>query len=202
MRELIAILRGIQADEVVAVGQCLIECGIQQLEVPLNSPDPLRSIERLATAVGEQALVGAGTVLTPEQVDAVAVAGGRLILSPHCDTAIIKRSKTHGLTTIPGVFTASECFQALHAGADALKFFPASLLGVDGFKALAAVLPQDLNAYAVGGVDAPDFAAWRQAGMTGFGIGSALYRPGDNLDTIKQKAQTLVHAYDQAGVTV
>lgn len=197
MRQIIAILRGITPAEAVAVGECLLECGISQIEVPLNSPKPLQSIRLLAEHFGDRALIGAGTVLSSEQVQQVADNGGQLIVSPNCNPAVIRHSKSLGLTTLPGLFTATECFSALDAGADGLKFFPAFKLGLDGFQALQAVLPADTQSYAVGGVGAADFADWLDAGITGFGIGSALYKPGDNVTTVRSKAQALVAAWDE-----
>lgn len=198
MRQLVAILRGIQPSEVVAIGECLIAAGITQIEVPLNSPEPFKSIELLVNQFGAAATIGAGTVLTVAQVEQVHQIGGRLIVSPNCDPAIISRTRELNLLSLPGVFTATECFTALQAGADGLKFFPASLLGINGLKALKAVLPPETPCFAVGGVDAPNFSEWLAAGITGFGIGTALYRPKDSADTVKSKAALCVQAYDQA----
>lgn len=195
-RALIAILRGVRPDEAVAVGQALIDAGIERIEVPLNSPDPLDSIGALASAFGETALIGAGTVLTPDQVDEVAAVGGRLIVSPNADADVIARTRALGLQSFPGVYTATECFAALKAGAHGLKIFPAFQMGPSGLKALRDVLPPATEVYAVGGVDAPDFAAWRAIGTTGFGIGGALYKPGATPEDVSTKARALVAAYD------
>lgn len=196
-RNLIAILRGVRPPEVEAIGAALIVAGIERIEVPLNSPEPMESVARLASAFGDVAEVGAGTVLTEAEVDAVAAAGGRLIVSPNADAAVIRRTKALGLASFPGVFTATECFAALAAGADALKFFPASKLGADGLTALAAVLPQGVLKFAVGGVDARHFAEWRAAGADGFGLGSSLYSPGASAEDVAEKARAAVAAWDE-----
>lgn len=198
-RNLIAILRGVTPDEATAIGTALIEAGIDRIEVPLNSPDPLTSIGRLATAFGDRALIGAGTVLTLEDVSAVADCGGKLIVSPNADPDVIAETKRLGLASFPGVFTASECFAALKAGADGLKIFPAFQMGSKGLKALRDVLPKTTQVYAVGGVGAADFAEWRGAGADGFGIGGALYQPGATADEVSVKAKELVAAYDALG---
>lgn len=198
MREIVAILRGITPDEVLPIAECLLTAGISQIEVPLNSPQPLESIHLLAKNFSEQAVIGAGTVLTAEQVKGVADAGGKLIVSPNCNTEVIRLSKQLGLTSLPGVMTATECFAALAAGADGLKFFPAFKLGLDGFQALQAVLPEGTKSYAVGGVGAADFSSWLKAGVTGFGIGSALYKPGFSTIEVEAKAKTLVEAWNVA----
>lgn len=195
-RNLIAILRGVQPDEVEAIGAALIGAGIDRIEVPLNSPDPLDSIARLAKAFGETAQIGAGTVLTAEDVRAVADRGGRLIVSPNADADVIAEAKRLGLASFPGVYTASECFAALKAGADGLKIFPAFQMGSKGLKALRDVLPKATQVYAVGGVGAADFAEWRAAGADGFGIGGALYKPGATADEVSVSAKALVAAYD------
>ncbi|HPY41199.1 MAG TPA: 2-dehydro-3-deoxy-6-phosphogalactonate aldolase [Thiolinea sp.] len=197
-RELVAILRGVTPNEVVAIGQALIEAGITQIEVPLNSPEPLESIKALVQQFGEQALIGAGTVLRAQQVEDIANVGGKLIISPNCNVAVIERSKQLGLISLPGVMTPTECFQALDAGADGLKFFPASLIGTSGLKAVKAVLPQTTRCYAVGGVGAAEFAEWFKAGITGFGTGTALYKPKDTAEQVAARAKELVAAYDAA----
>ncbi len=199
MRQLVAILRGIQPHEVTAIAQGLLDAGIEQIEVPLNSPEPLKSIVLLAEQFGDKALVGAGTVLNLAQVEAVAQAGGQLCISPHCDTAVIQRAKQLGMIALPGVLTPTECFAALAAGADGLKFFPAFKVGIDGLQAYKAVLPAGTRTYAVGGAGPAEFADWLQAGITGFGIGSALYKPGDSAATVSQRAAVMVAAYDAAG---
>lgn len=197
-RRLIAILRGVKPKEVEAIGAALIEAGIDRIEVPLNSPDPLDSIGRLAAAFGDVALIGAGTVLTASDVDRVADAGGRLIVSPNFDAEVVGRTKAKGLASWPGVFTPSECFAALKAGADGLKIFPAFQMGPKGLKALRDVLPTAAQVFAVGGVDAPDFARWAAAGADGFGLGGALYRPGANAADASDAARRMAKAYDEA----
>ncbi len=192
---LIAILRGIAPGEAVDVGQALIDAGITRVEVPLNSPEPLESIGRMAKAFAGRAEIGAGTVLTVDDVDAVHAAGGRFIVSPNTDSAVIRRTRSRDMGSWPGAFTASECFAALAAGATGLKIFPAQALGANGIKALKAVLPQSCPVYAVGGVDAADFAAYRAAGATGFGLGSSLYRPGDTADKVGERARATVSAW-------
>lgn len=198
-RNLIAILRGLRPAEAEAIGAALIDAGIDRIEVPLNSPDPLDSIERLAKAFGDQAQIGAGTVLTVEDARAVADRGGKLIVSPNVDADVIAETKRLGLASFPGVFTASECFAALKVGADGLKIFPAFQMGSKGLKALRDVLPKTTQVYAVGGVGATDFAQWRAAGADGFGIGGALYKPGSTAAEVSAKARELVAAYDALG---
>lgn len=198
-RNLIAILRGVLPDEAEAIGAALIGAGIDRIEVPLNSPDPLDSIERLAKAFGDHAQIGAGTVLTASDVRAVADRGGRLIVSPNADADVIAETKRLGLASFPGVYTASECFAALKAGADGLKIFPAFQMGSKGLKALRDVLPKTTQVYAVGGVGAADFAEWRGAGADGFGIGGALFKPGATATEVSANAQQLVAAYDALG---
>lgn len=196
-RNLIAILRGIQPHEAVDIATALIDAGITMIEVPLNSPDPLTSIKNMTDTLGDTALFGAGTVLTPEAVADVAKAGGKLIVSPDTNPAVIDKTKELGLLSYPGVFTASECFTALRHGADGLKIFPSFILGSSGLAALRAVLPPETSVFAVGGVGPKNFSEWGVAGANGFGIGTAVYQPGDSAAKVKQKAKALVAAYDK-----
>jgi 2-dehydro-3-deoxyphosphogalactonate aldolase len=196
-RPLIAILRGLRPDEAVGVAGALIEAGIDRIEVPLNSPDPFDSIALIAREFGEVALIGAGTVLTVDEVARVHDAGGRLVVSPNADPEVIRATRSLGMQSFPGAFTATECFAALKAGAHGLKIFPASQMGTGGLKALRAVLPLGTQVYAVGGVGAADFAAWRAAGADGFGLGSSLYAPGDTVGDVATKARVMVDAWDE-----
>lgn len=195
-REVIAILRGVQPDEAVEIGQALIDEGIDRIEVPLNSPLPLQSIERLADAFEDRALIGAGTVLTVTQVRDVLGAGGKLIVSPDCNPEVIEATKAEGMQSFPGVATPSECFAALRHGADGLKLFPSFLIGTKGLGAIAAVLPTGTRTYAVGGVGPDNFAEWFAAGVTGFGIGTGVYKPGMSADDVRDRARAIVTAYD------
>ena len=197
-RNLVAILRGVTPSEVEAIGKTVIAAGITKIEVPLNSPDPLKSISILSRTLGGDALIGAGTVLTLEDVHAVKNAGGSLIVSPNCETDVIKETKVLDMASYPGVMTPTECFTALQAGATGLKLFPGSLIGPEGLKALRAVLPQSTELLAVGGAAPNNFAAWQQAGVDGFGIGSALYKPGDDATAVRKKANLIVEAFDCA----
>lgn len=197
-RPLIAILRGLRPEEAHDIGAALISEGIDTIEVPLNSPDPLRSISTLVRAFGDHARIGAGTVLTADQVTEVAEVGGRLIVSPDTNPSVIEAAVASGLASYPGAFTATECFTALRHGAAGLKIFPASQLGPSGLKALKAVLPREAPIYAVGGVGPADFADWRAAGVTGFGLGTSLYRPGLNAAEVATRARATVEAFDAA----
>lgn len=191
---LIAILRGIRPDEVEAIGDALVDAGFRLIEVPLNSPDPLVSIERLARRVGDRAIVGAGTVLTVEQVVHVQDAGGTMIVSPNTDIGVIAHSAAQGLVSLPGYFTPSEAFAALAAGASGLKLFPAEAASPAVIKAQRAVLPKEVPLFAVGGIGPDTMAPWLLAGANGFGLGSALYKAGASVSETAANA----HAFAQA----
>jgi len=194
---LVAILRGVKPDEVEAIGAALYAAGFRLIEVPLNSPEPLASITRLARSLPADALVGAGTVLTQEAVQQVKNAGGQLIVSPHCDPAVIRFAKTLDMIALPGVVTPTEAFAAIHAGADALKLFPAEMMPPAVVKALRAVLPKDMAVLPVGGITPDGMAAYRRAGANGFGLGSALYAPGYTAEEVGQRARAFVHAWQE-----
>ena len=197
-RPLIAILRGIDRREAPDVAGALIDAGIDRIEVPLNSPDPFTSIERMNEAHGDRALIGAGTVLGVDDVRRVHEAGGRLIVSPNCDRDVIAETVRLGMASWPGVLTPTECFSALHAGATGLKVFPAFLMGPDGLKAVRAVLPAETQIYMVGGVGPANFADWLKAGASGFGLGTSLYKPGDTAEEVAARAREAVAAWDEA----
>ncbi len=190
--KLVAILRGVQPHEVAAIAAALETAGIAIVEVPLNSPDPLASIATLARDFGPRLLVGAGTVMTEAQVAEIARAGGRLIVTPHADPVITRAAKSLGLIAIPGFFTPAEAFAMLAAGADALKLFPAEAASPAVLRALRAVLPAGTAVLPVGGIDASNIPAWHAAGAAGFGIGSAIYKPGDTAAMVAAKACTLL----------
>lgn len=190
---LVAILRGLKPEEALDIGTALVEAGFSLIEVPLNSPNPLKSISILAEAFGDKALIGAGTVLSPEDVKAVKTAGGRLIVMPHADLEVIHAAKAEGLSCTPGVATPTEAFAARKAGADALKLFPAEGIPPVIVKAWRAVLT-DVPLLPVGGIDASNMAAYRIAGADGFGIGSALYKPGKTAEAIGADARALITA--------
>lgn len=192
---LVAILRGLVPDEAVATGRAIVEAGFRVLEVPLNSPQPFDSIALLAGALGDVVLVGAGTVMTPAHVEAVANAGGRLVVMPHADTTVIRAAKAAGLLCVPGVATPTEAFAALAAGADGLKLFPAEQSSPAVLKAWRAVLPRDVPVLPVGGIAPDSMAPWIAAGASGFGIGSALFAPGRSLDDTTQRARAFAQVW-------
>jgi 2-dehydro-3-deoxyphosphogalactonate aldolase len=198
MRNLVAILRGVKPHEVVSIASALIGSGISRIEVPLNSPDPLKSISAMAHELAGLGVFGAGTVLNERQVGEVKLAGGTFVVSPDCNPAVIQATKAEGLGSYPGVFTASECFTALRNGADVLKLFPASLAGPEGLKALRAVLPPNTEVYAVGGAGHGNFKEWIDAGATGFGLGGSLYKPGMDAGEVADLAAATVAAFDRA----
>ena len=191
---LVAILRGVKPDEVEGIAAALEEAGIAIIEVPLNSPNPLDSIARLAKNFGSRLLIGAGTVMSAEQVAQIAAIGGKLIVTPHADVAVTRAAKQHGLFAVPGFFTPTEAFALLAAGADALKLFPAEGSRPEVLRAIRAVLPPETLVLPVGGVEAANIAAWRTAGAAGYGIGSAVYKPGDTAAVVADKARRLVAA--------
>jgi 2-dehydro-3-deoxyphosphogalactonate aldolase len=190
----VAILRGIQPAEAESIGLALESAGISIVEVPLNSPNPLESIAILSRVFGDRMLVGAGTLTRPAQVAEVAAAGGQLIVTPHADTAIVRAAKQAGLIAAPGFFNPTEAFALLEAGADALKLFPAEVLGQPMLKALLAVLPKSSIVVPVGGVDAQNASTWLAAGALGIGAGSSIYKPGDDARIVEGKAQALLAA--------
>ena len=191
---LVAILRGLTPDDAVDIGEALIDVGIRIIEVPLNSPDPIASIERLSAAVGDRALIGAGTVLDPEDVARVAQAGGRIVVSPNSDPVIIRQTVAAGLVSAPGYFTPTEAFAALAAGAHALKLFPAEAASPAVVKAQRAVLPREVPLIVVGGVTPDHVSVYMKAGASGFGLGGGLYRPGDRAEDVRSRALAFVAA--------
>jgi 2-dehydro-3-deoxyphosphogalactonate aldolase len=192
---LVAILRGLTPDDAVEVGNAVLDAGFRILEVPLNSPDPMRSIALMAEAFGHRALVGAGTVLSTAQV---AAAGGQLIVMPHGDVAVIAEAKRHGLFCIPGIATPTEAFAAIHAGADALKIFAAEHISPAVVKAWRAVLPKEVALLPVGGITPENMGPYVAAGVRGFGIGSALYAPGRSAAETGERAKTFAQAWAEA----
>ncbi len=196
-RNIIAILRGVRPCEVVEIAGTLLGCGITKIEVPLNSPEPFESIAAIVQEFDDQALIGAGTVLTVSDVQRTCDVGGKFVVSPNCDPEVIAATKTAGLLSYPGVMTPSECFLALQLGADGLKFFPSNLIRPAGMKAICAVLPKATEVLAVGGAGPENFAEWKEAGADGFGIGSSLYKPGYSMMKVQSRANHIVSVYDQ-----
>lgn len=194
---LVAILRGIRPEETEAIVEALIETGFEAIEIPLNSPEPFVSIEKAARLAPGNVLIGAGTVLSVENVDRLNDVGGRLLVSPNVEPDVIRRASAHGMVTMPGVFTPTEAFSAIHAGASALKFFPASVLGANGIKAICAVLPKDIPVGAVGGVSETDFSTYVGAGVRCFGLGSSLYKTGFTAADVREHAQRATAAWDK-----
>jgi 2-dehydro-3-deoxyphosphogalactonate aldolase len=191
---LVAILRGVQPAEVESICSALERAGVSIVEVPFNSPNPLESISILSRTFGNRMLIGAGTLTTVSQVEEVAAAGGQLIVTPHANTAIVRAAKQAGLFAVPGFFNPTEAFALLDAGADAIKLFPAEVLGPPMLKALRAVLPKSAMVIPVGGVDVNQVAPWLAAGAQGLGVGSSIYKPGDDVSTVEAKATALVAA--------
>ncbi|WP_417410871.1 2-dehydro-3-deoxy-6-phosphogalactonate aldolase [Hoeflea sp.] len=195
-RSLVAILRGIKPEETAEIIDALIEAGFTAIEIPLNSPDPFRSIEIAAKRAPKNVLIGAGTVLSVEDVDRLDSVGGRLMVSPNVEREVIAQAASHGMVTMPGVFTPTEALAACAAGASALKFFPASVLGPAGINAIQAILPKDVPVGAVGGVANEDFAAYAKIGIRIFGLGSSLYKAGMTADEVALRGSAAIAAFD------
>jgi 2-dehydro-3-deoxyphosphogalactonate aldolase len=195
---LVAILRGVTPARVEKVAEAIFTAGIRAIEVPLNSPDPFRSIEILARRFGGEALTGAGTVTSPAEIDRIANAGGRLAVSPHTDVAVIRYAVEKGLLPMPGIMTPSEAYAAFHAGAGDLKLFPATSLGIGHLKAMLVILPPQARVYAVGGVNPGNMKEWRAAGAAGFGLGSDLFKPDYDDMEIARRAKAAVEAFEAA----
>lgn len=189
---LIAILRGVRPEECEAISDALEAAGFAVIEVPLNSPDPIASIARLAARFGDRLLIGAGTVMTPAQVHDIADAGGRLIVTPHAAVDVVRAAKSRGMLACPGFFTPTEAFAVLAAGADGIKLFPAEAASPAVLRGIRAVLPPGTAVLPVGGIDAGNMRPWLEAGAAGFGIGSAIYKPGDSADVVATKAAKLL----------
>jgi 2-dehydro-3-deoxyphosphogalactonate aldolase len=197
-RPLVAILRGVKPEETADIVSVLIETGMTAIEIPLNSPDPFRSIATAVKLAPAEVLVGAGTVLTTDDVDRLRDVGGRLMVAPNVDAAVIARATARGMVTMPGVFTPTEALLAAKAGASSLKFFPASVLGAAGISAIRAVLPADVMIAAVGGVSDQNFTEYVRSGVRAFGLGGSLYKPGMTAADVAARARATVKAYDMA----
>ncbi|MCC8953422.1 2-dehydro-3-deoxy-6-phosphogalactonate aldolase [Bradyrhizobium sp. Pear77] len=197
-RPLVAILRGVKPGEALGIVSALLEADMTAIEIPLNSPEPFRSIEIAARRAPADVLIGAGTVLTAGDVDRLHDAGGRLMVSPNVDVDVLARARHHAMITMPGVFSPTEALLAARAGASSLKFFPASVLGASGISAIRAVLPPDVMLAAVGGVSDQNFAEYVKAGIRAFGLGSSLYKPGMTAADVAVRAKVTIEAYDRA----
>jgi 2-dehydro-3-deoxyphosphogalactonate aldolase len=197
-RPLIAILRGLKPEDAEGVIGVLIESGMTAIEIPLNSPDPFRSIEIAVKTASSEVLIGAGTVLTPQAVERLHDVGGRLMVTPNVDPEVIASARERGMVTMPGVFTATEALLAAKAGASGLKFFPASALGASGISAIRAVLPADLMIAAVGGISDKNFVEYTTTGIYAFGLGTSLYKPGMTVAEVAARAKATIHAYDMS----
>ena len=195
---LVAILRGVRPDEAEPIAGAIVEAGFGAIEVPLNSPEPFDSIAKIALRFGERVLVGAGTVLEPHEVDDVAEAGGRLVVAPNADRAVIERAAKLGLIVLPGVATMTEAFEALKAGASGLKLFPGEAIPPEVVRAWRSVLPKGTPLFPVGGVTPERIGPYRRAGADGFGIGSALYKPGAGVEAVARAARAFVKAWNEA----
>ncbi|MBO9167660.1 2-dehydro-3-deoxy-6-phosphogalactonate aldolase [Rhizobium sp. L245/93] len=197
-RPLIAILRGIKPEETQAIVGALIEAGMTAIEIPLNSPDAFRSIEMAAKMAPADCLIGAGTVLDVENVDRLDAVGGKLLVTPNVEPAVIRRGRDLGMVTMPGCFTATEALSAARAGATGLKFFPAGVLGASGITGIRAILPPELTIAAVGGVSDQNFADYTKVGILAFGLGTSLYKPGMTAADVAERARVTISAYDAA----
>ena len=192
---LIAILRGVKPEEILDIGQVLVDAGFRIIEVPLNSPEPLSSIEKLSARFGDQILTGAGTVLNPASVPGIETAGGRLIVMPHADAQVVQAARSRGMYALPGFATATEAFRMLEAGADAIKLFPAEAASPQVLNAIRAVLPSGTAVVPVGGITPDKLAAYWQAGASGFGLGSALYKAGMSASQVAENAERFANAF-------
>ncbi len=197
-RNIIAILRGVRPNEVLEIATTIADSGITQIEVPMNSPDVFDSIQLLHDELDDHIAIGAGTVTNINQVKVLKDIGIDFIVSPNFDPKVVEATKAARMLSYPGVITPTECFSAINYGADALKFFPATLLGEANLMALKAVLPENIPLYMVGGVEPENFSSWFSAGATGFGIGSGIYRAGDSSENVAKKAKWIVQSYDEA----
>jgi len=193
---LVAILRGLRPSEALNIGEVLVEAGFRIVEVPLNSPDPFDSIKLLAQSLGKRAIVGAGTVLNVPDVETLHAVGGQICISPNANPDVIRRAKALGLISFPAFFTPTEAFAAIDAGADAIKLFPAELAGTTGLKAMKAVLPKTVPVFPVGGVNPDNMKDFIEAGAAGFGIGSAVFKPGDTPEIVYKKARAFVEGWE------